>query len=193
MKKKKIIIISVIFIILFSLSNLIFGWPIITLYNNFLSTKFLNSLKKIEVTDKIKIVNSYKRFGILYGGGNHCDCEIAVMVESTMDINEFKSYVPRPLSLDAPFSGKIKDSYPYLYYVNDQRLFRISKNDTTEITNENYSTPTYEDEFGLERGTHNALINLIEETPIKNNMNYYIISTTDQTHSGINMYDIRCH
>ena len=65
----------VILMILITLSNFLFGWPVVYLYNNFLATKFLNSLEKTIPTYNSKIVTSHKRFGILNGNSNHCDCE----------------------------------------------------------------------------------------------------------------------
>lgn len=182
-------------IILFLISNLLFGWPIINLYNDFLSAKFLGSLENVTPPNNSKVVNSFKRFGILSGNGNHCDCEIAVILESDMKIKEFESYANKSLSLKAPFSS-LGSHHSEIYYIKKQQLFRIYNGDTTELIHNNVHsgyTINKPSEFHLEKSQYNALRDLIENTSQKENKNYFIITAFDQIYEGFSMKDLRCN
>ncbi len=184
-----------VLIILFFISNLLIGWPVVRLYNNFLSTRYLTSLEGIKLPDNSMVINRFKRFGILHGNGNHCDCEIAVMIESEMQIREFENFAKKPLLLKPPFSN-LGNNYSEIYYVNGQQLFRIFESNTIElVSTEEYPYYSISDsfEFYLESDEYLALKQLIKNTLQQNNKNYFIITAFDQTYSGFSMKDFRCH
>ena len=152
------------------ISTLLFGWPIINLYNDFLSAKFLSSLENITPPSNSKIINSFKQFGILKGNSNHCDCEIAVTLESDMNVEEFENYA-NSLSLDAPFSDYGRH-YSEIYHFKKQRLFRIYNGDEIELVHDNkhFSYTIKESlEFYIEKNQYRTLRNIIENTIQKKN------------------------
>ncbi|MCP4134697.1 MAG: hypothetical protein GY754_27225 [bacterium] len=182
-------------IILFLLSNALFGWPIVKLYNDFLSARFLYSLENTNLPGKSRVINSFKRFGILHGNSNHCDCEIAILIETDMNIKKFEKYVQTSLLIDPPFSSLGK-KYSELYNIKGRQLFRVYKSNTIELVQEKeypyYSiNNTYE--FYLQAHGYQALITMIKKIKQKPGKNYFIITAFDQTYSGISMRDIRCH
>ncbi len=192
--RKKIKYTISILIILCLTSSLLSGWPLINLYNDFLSTKFLNSIENITLPKNSKIINSYKQFGVLNGNGNHCDCEITVIIESDMHVKEFEKYA-NSLSLDAPFSS-IGKRYSEIYHFKKQQLFRINSGNIIELKhNTKHSGYSVKEssEFHLENSQYSALRNIIENTSQKNNKNYFIITAFDQTFTGISMKDFRCN
>lgn len=180
---------------MFLASNLLFGWPIINLYNDFLSTKFLNSLENSIPLNNSKVVHKYKRFGILRGNSNHCDCEIGVMLESDMTVKEFEDYATNSRSLKAPFTS-LGSHYSEIYYTKKQQLFRIYKGETSKIIHDTIGsgyTIKESFEFHLESDEYDYLKDMIKKTTQKENKNYFIITAFDQTYIGYSMKDLRCH
>ncbi|MEM7184959.1 MAG: hypothetical protein AAF518_28960, partial [Spirochaetota bacterium] len=90
--------------ILFLVSNLIFGWPLVMWYNDYLLARYLHSLETIDFPHNSKVVSSSSLFGILHGVSNHCDSSIAVLLESDMAITQFENFAQELVLLDPPFS-----------------------------------------------------------------------------------------
>jgi len=186
--------IIVTLLILFTSSSLLIGWPVINLYNDYLSAKYLSSLENITLPKNSKVINSFKQFGILEGNSNHCDCSIAVIIESDMKIKEFENYVNTSLSLNTPFSNLGK-KHSNIYYVENHQLFWIHQGGTTVFIDNNYfdyaNNKSFE--FYINKNEYHALKNMIAKTPQKDNKNHFIITAFDQTYTRVNMKDYRCH
>ena len=196
MKKGILYSTGILLIFLFIIVYLITGWPIVTIYNNFLSSKFLISLENIELPDNSKVIDSYKRFGILYGNGNHCDCEIGVIIESDIEVKEFDNYFRKPIHLDTPFDND-KKRFIYLYYMKKQRLFKIHKGKMLELVygTEPATNSTDSDGFFhiIELGEYENLRKIVEKIQQKDHKSYFILTASDQSYSGFSFKDIRCH
>ena len=182
-------------ILLFIASNIFFGWPLINIYNNYKTNQYLNSLIGLKFSDENKVINSSKQFGILSGNSNHCDCEILAIIESTMEIPDFVTYIDKNLFLKAPFST-LGEKYSFLYFIENQNLYVL--NDTTKIklspiNNHQYYSIESDFDFYLSTTQYKAIVQLINSTLLKKNYNYYLISAFDQTYSGLSMKDRRCH
>ncbi len=111
-----------ILIVVFLLLSMVTGWPVISTYNNYLTTRFLNDLKEITSSDTVKVVNSYKHFGILSGNSNHCDSEVAVMIETGVAREHIDGFVRDLIALRSPFGNKTI-GYFGIYRVQGQQLF----------------------------------------------------------------------
>jgi len=184
MQKKTKYIIGTL-ITLFLVSNLLIGWPLVPLYNNYLSSKFLSNLENSTLPNNSKVIDGYKKFGLLYGNGNHCDCEVGVVIESDMEIKGFENYIKNSLSVNAPMSdSEIK--FFDLYYVNKTQLFNVENGGLTEFLDDG---SRYADELE----NYNAIKKLIETVTQKEGKNYFVITAYDQVRTGLNMKDIRCH
>ncbi len=185
-------IILILFILCFILANLLFGFPIITSYNNYITKKYLNSLKNFKYPNS-EVLNSSKYFGILTACGNHCDCKIFVLVESNLNFYDFKSYLDKNLSLKFPFNSYgIFDIYTFyekdFYILANNQKFKIEDKNNKILCNSEIDK-----EFYMEKWEYKELKRLVKNIKLRKNKKYYIITSFDQTFSGVSMYDWRCH
>jgi hypothetical protein len=122
------------------------------LYNNLKIYTFYSSLKNIALPAKSKVVDGYKRFGLIWGNSSHCDVEIAIVVESKLNSNNFDKFLQNSSdSLAYPYESILTKQFYYelftldednnLIFINDGKEYIVRKSEYG-----NYYPARYNDE-----------------------------------------------
>lgn len=155
-------------------------WPTPYIYNNYKVSAFLKDLKNIKLPENAQIIDSYANFGILWGNSNHCDAEVAILIKTDLSAVEFEKII-REAKVKTPFS---KEYHPLeIMFLEDNKLFSLDYGISKEI----------ETRYNSEKSDINILIDYIKEYAVNEEMNYFLVSTWDQTYSGYSMNDLRCN
>ena len=190
MKLKNILKYSSIIGILLVITTYFSGWPFITSYNNYQTNAILNNIKQIVISNNTKVINPNKRFGILFGNGNHCDCEVSALVETNLESKQFEKQFKESLDSNLTFTRQ-NNSLILLFSVKKDNIFFMHKNEQIKLdpSINNYNFPC----DGFDSNTYKTLLKMTENVKQKSNKNYYIITITEQINSGFRIKDYRCH
>jgi hypothetical protein len=176
------------------------------LYNDLKINAFYTSLEEIDLPEGSEVVNGYKRFGLIWGNSNHCDVEIAIVVESKLDSNNFDTFLQNSSdSLAYPYESIGPKQFYYelftldednnLIFINDGKEYMIRKRKRGNYYPSRYNDENEYEELHVfwENRDFDSMQSFISNVTQKEEFNYFLIMARDQTFEGFPMNDLRCH
>jgi hypothetical protein len=176
------------------------------LYNNLKTYTFYSSLKNIALPAKSEVVDGYKRFGLIWGNSSHCDVEIAIVVESKLNSNNFDKFLQNSSdSLAYPYESILTKQFYYelftldednnLIFINDGKEYIVRKSEYGNYYPARYNDEKEYEELHIfwENRDFDTMQSFMSNITKKEECNYFLIVARDQTFDGFPMNDLRCN
>lgn len=206
MKKKiikltKIVITAVITVLILMILFLVLRVVVASAYNNVKTKAFYTSLKNINFPSGSRVIDGYKKFGLIWGNSNHCDAEVTVVISTKMNSKDLDNFLSENLNqIDYPYGGM--ENYALFALKENHELRFVSGGTEYEIKKGEFDyypdgyelgTSRFEDLSWTLDGGFDRISSLASNIRIEQDLNYFIILTTDQSFDYFPMHDFRCH
>lgn len=177
---------TVLLLLLLSVpTTFVTGWPWVSLWNDIRTYNFALSIKRLPTPSGNRVLTWKSRFGVLWGGGNHCDVEAMVLLQAKATPRQMVNAMKKPREIHFPFQGVSTAPFEKLrlYLWKDGRFWRVREKRGKVVVGK----PDTEDIYDVD-----VLKQFVKSAPHPERKRYLIYGA-DQTYGGVRYWDRRCY